>query len=64
VDEPRYDVCLEPDPDGGFVAIIPAFPGCYSQGQTEAEALANAKLAVALTIDDMPAHGECVPVPP
>jgi predicted RNase H-like HicB family nuclease len=41
VDALRYEICLEPDPDGGFVAVIPAFPGCYSQGDTEAEALAT-----------------------
>ena len=25
-----YNVVLEPDVDGGYVAIIPAFSGCYS----------------------------------
>jgi predicted RNase H-like HicB family nuclease len=61
VDEARYEVLLEHDPDGGFVAVIPDFPGCYSQGETEAEALANAQAAIALTIEDMRARGERVP---
>jgi predicted RNase H-like HicB family nuclease len=58
-----YNVVLEPDEDGGYVAIVPAFPGCYSQGETVAEALANAREAIALTIDDMQASGESIPDP-
>jgi predicted RNase H-like HicB family nuclease len=49
----KYNVFLEPDPDGGYVAVIPALPGCYSQGETVEEALANARDAILLTIDDM-----------
>ena len=58
-----YNVVLEPDVDGGYVAIIPAFPGCYSQGDTAEEALANAREAIALTIEDMQANGEVIPDP-
>jgi predicted RNase H-like HicB family nuclease len=29
-----YTVILEQDPDGGFVAIVPALPGCVSQGKS------------------------------
>jgi predicted RNase H-like HicB family nuclease len=61
VDEPSYEIHLEPDADGGFVAVIPAFPGCYSQGETEAETLANAHAAIMLTVEDMGACGEPVP---
>jgi len=58
-----FNVVLEPDVDGGYVAIIPAFPGCYSQGDTVEEALANAREAIALTIEDMKASGEQIPDP-
>ena len=58
-----YSVVLEPDPDGGYVAIAPAFPGCYSQGETVEEALANAREAILLTIEDMEAQGEPIPDP-
>lgn len=58
-----YNVVLEPDADGGYVAVVPAFPGCYSQGETIEEALANAREAIALTIDDMRASGEAIPDP-
>jgi antitoxin HicB len=59
--ERAYHVVLEPDRDGGYVVVVPAFPGCYSQGETVEEALANVKEAIALTIDDMLAHGEVIP---
>lgn len=58
-----YSVVLEPDPEGGYVAVIPAFPGCYSQGDTAEEALANAREAIELTIEDMDAAGEPIPDP-
>jgi antitoxin HicB len=58
-----YNVVLEPDPDGGYVAVIPAFPGCYTQGDSVEEALANAREAIALTIEDMEANDEPIPDP-
>lgn len=58
-----YSVVLEPDSDGGYVAVVPAFPGCYSQGETAEEALANAGEAIALTIEDMQSRGEPIPDP-
>jgi predicted RNase H-like HicB family nuclease len=41
-----YTVILEQDPDGGYVAIVPALPGCVSQGETRAEVMANIREAV------------------
>jgi predicted RNase H-like HicB family nuclease len=40
-------VVLEEGEDGYIVASCPALPGCYSQGKTEAEALANIREAIA-----------------
>ena len=57
----NYNVVLEPSPEGGYVAIVPAFPGCYSQGDTVEEALANAREAIVLTVEDMEARGEPIP---
>jgi predicted RNase H-like HicB family nuclease len=48
----RYTVILEREPDGGYVASIPALPGCVSQGDTRDEALANIKEAAELYIED------------
>jgi len=32
---------LEPQPEGGFTAYIPALPGCVSEGETESAAKKN-----------------------
>jgi predicted RNase H-like HicB family nuclease len=42
----RLAVVLEQGEDGYVVVSCPALPGCYSQGRTEAEALANIREAV------------------
>lgn len=36
----KYTVLIE-ESDEGFAASVPGLPGCHSQGETEAEALAN-----------------------
>ena len=41
----KLKVILLPEAEGGFSVAVPALPGCYSQGETEEEALANAREA-------------------
>lgn len=41
-----FHVVLSKDEDGWIVAECPALPGCFSQGKTEQEALANIKEAI------------------
>lgn len=41
----KLKVVLEPCDDGGYVVSIPALPGCWSQGDTRDEALANIREA-------------------
>ena len=36
----KYTVLIEPS-DEGFAVSVPGLPGCHSQGNTEAETLAN-----------------------
>jgi predicted RNase H-like HicB family nuclease len=38
-----YTLVLEADPDGGYVAKFPDLPGCVTQGETLAEAVAMAE---------------------
>jgi predicted RNase H-like HicB family nuclease len=57
----RYTVVLEAEADGGYVASVPALPGCVSQGGSRAEALVNIREAIELYIEDSRAAG--VPVP-
>ncbi len=58
----RYTVVLEWDEEGrGWVAHVPALPGCLTQGETVDEALANAQEAIELHVDGLRADGEPVP---
>jgi len=42
----RFNVVLEPAEEGGFNVSVPALDGCFTQGDTEEEALKNAKEAI------------------
>jgi predicted RNase H-like HicB family nuclease len=57
----RYTVVLEQEPDGGYVASVPALPGCVSQGDDRVEALANIQEAIELYIEDCREAGDPVP---
>jgi len=57
----RYTVVLEQEQDGGYVGIVPALPGCVSQGDSRAEALKNIREAIELYVDDCRAAGDPVP---
>jgi len=57
----RYTVILEREEDGGYVAIVPALPGCVSQGDTRDEAVRNIRDAADLYIEDCMAAGDPVP---
>ena len=51
----KYDfqVVIEQDEDGVFVAECPALQGCYAQGDTFEEALENIKDVVAMCIEEL-----------
>ncbi len=57
----RYTVILEREPDGGYVATVPALPGCVSQADTREEALANIQEAADLYVEDCIVSGDPVP---
>jgi predicted RNase H-like HicB family nuclease len=42
----KLEVVIEQDETGYYVAEVPAFPGCLSQGKTLAEVKANIKEAI------------------
>lgn len=56
-----YTVILAQEADGGFVATVPALPGCVSQGDTRTDALANVREAIQLYIEDCIEAGDPVP---
>lgn len=48
----EYPVVLERNPDTGvWVAEVPGISGCYSQGATREEALANVREALQLVLE-------------
>ena len=47
----KLRVVLEPSDEGGFTAIVPALPGCISEGDTRDEALANIQEAIQLYLE-------------
>jgi antitoxin HicB len=42
----KFYVVLEPAEEGGFNVSVPVLEGCFTQGETEEEALENAKEAI------------------
>lgn len=63
VDQKRtYTVVLRPEPEGGFTVRVPALPEIVSYGEDEQEALAMAKEAIELVLEDMAARGEEIPM--
>jgi antitoxin HicB len=57
----RYTVLLQKEEDGGYVVSVPALPGCVSQGDTRAQALATIREAMELYIEDCRDAGDPVP---
>jgi antitoxin HicB len=42
----KFNVVLEKAEEGGYNVIVPALDGCFTQGDTEKEALQNAEEAI------------------
>lgn len=54
-----FKIMLEPDEEsGGYVVTCPSIPGCYSQGDTVDEAIANIKEAILLCLEDMESQNQ------
>lgn len=47
----KLQVVLEPSDEGGYTAIVPALPGCISEGDTRDEALKNIEEAISLYLE-------------
>ncbi len=56
-----YSVYYAKASEGGYVAHVPALPGCHTQGETLEEAEINASEAIELYLESLAAHGEEVP---
>ena len=54
-------VVLHKGEEGGYWVSVPAVPGCYSQGETVEEAMANIKEALELHLECSLEDGEDMP---
>jgi predicted RNase H-like HicB family nuclease len=51
------------DEDDGYIAIVPELPGCSAFGETEEEALDEAKIAMELWLETAEKEGRIIPKP-
>jgi len=58
----KFTVVVEQDENGLYVASVPLLQGCYTQGETYEEALANIKDAIRLHIEARRGLGEPIPI--
>lgn len=59
-----FSVIYESAPEGGYVASVPALPGCHTQGETLEETELNVKEAIEAYLESLLAHGDPVPEEP
>ncbi len=50
----KFKVILEPSEEGGYTVVVPALPGCVSEGNTREEAIKNVREAIELYLE--PVH--------
>lgn len=58
-----YIVLIHRAEEGGYWAEVPALEGCFAQGETVEETLADAREAVASHIAALREYGDPVPPP-
>ena len=58
-----YPAIFSPSDDGGFTVSFPDVSGCYTEGDTLAEAMEQAKDALCLILYDLEEREESIPVP-
>lgn len=59
----KLRIIVEQDEDGKFVSSCPTLPGCWSQGDTRNEAVANIKDAIAGYLASLQKNGDAIPPP-
>lgn len=56
-----YTVIFEPAEEGGYVARVPALPGCFTEAETLEEARAHIREAIEGYLETLLAHGQPIP---
>ena len=57
----RYRAILEPEEEGGYNVVLPAFPNAHTCGDTREEAIANAREVIELMLEHFQANGRDIP---
>ena len=52
---------LHKEPEGGYTVIVPTLPGCITYGDTVDEAIAMAKDAINIYVEELQSRGEQIP---
>ena len=58
----KYTVLIARGNESGYVAAVPALPGCVSQGRTKRDAIKNVKEAIEVYLEALLEDGLAVPV--
>lgn len=59
----KFRVIIDQDEDGKFVVNCPSLPGCWSQGDSRAEALQNIRDAIEGYLASLRKQGDAIPLP-
>ena len=57
-----YTIHLEPADEGGYTVTVPALPAIVTEGDTEAEAMANAREAIECYLESLVRHHRPIPL--
>lgn len=60
-DQLSFSVILEPQEDGGFTVLVPALPEVVTEGDSEQEALSNAREAIQAILAYRRENGLAIP---
>ena len=57
----QYRILLRNEPEGVYTVIVPALSGCITYGKIVGEAIARAKEAIEVYVEDLREKGEKIP---
>ena len=56
-----YKIHLHKEPEGGYTVTVPVLPGCITYGENVEEAIAMAREAIELYIEELQERGDKIP---
>mgnify|MGYP001093540327 CR=1 FL=1 len=57
----NFQIVIEQDEDGVYVASVPSLPGCYTQGDTFEEALKNIEDVIEMVVQELKEERKQIP---